>query len=71
MKFPSRKLQAAEPATTDGPQRIVYREIEISVEREWTVVTSRGHSTDGVQAPPGGEPEAEQALKQLPPPKRE
>jgi len=71
MDFLSRKLRQAGPARTEEAQRIVHREIEISVEREWISVRARGRSEGDVQAPPGGEPEPERMSKRLPLTKRE
>jgi hypothetical protein len=66
MDFLSRKLRVAEPARTEEAQRIVHREIEISVKREWISVTGRGQSEGDLQAAAGGEPEPERTLRQLP-----
>jgi hypothetical protein len=72
MDFLSRKLRAAaEPARTEDAQRIVHREIEISVEREWISVIARGQSEGDTPAAAGGEPEPERMLRRLPLTKRE
>lgn len=71
MDFLSRKLRPAEPARTEEARRIVHREIEISVEREWISVTARGQTEGDAQAPAGGKPEPERTLRRLPLTKRE
>lgn len=71
MDFLSRKLRPAEPARTEEAQRIVHREIEISVEREWISVTARGHTEGDAQVPAGEGSEPEQRLRRLPLTKRE
>lgn len=72
MKFLSRKIRSEKPAPTVEAQRIVHREIEISIEREWISVTA-GTAADGsAQTPVNGEREPELLLPTgLPPPKHE
>ena len=71
MDFLSRKLRRAGPARTEEAQRIVHREIEISVEREWISVIARGRSEGDMPAPAAGAPEPERTLRRLPLTKRE
>jgi hypothetical protein len=71
MDFLSRKLRAAGPARTKEAQRIVHREIQISVQREWISVIGRCRPEGDAQAPAGGEPEPERTLRQLTLTKRE
>jgi len=72
MKFLKREIRPQEPAPTGDAQRIVHREIEISVEREWISVTA-GTTADGIaQKPESGQFQPELTLPTgLPPPKPE
>ena len=63
MKFLSRKAQAAEPPTIDGAQKIVHREIEIRVEREWISVGSHIQPESGTATLSEVEREAEELLE--------
>jgi len=67
MGFLSRKARAAEPERTESAPRIVHREIEITVEREWTSVTARAQSVETVPEPASGEQQAEASTLELPP----
>ena len=48
MKFLRRKLQGTETVREEG--RVIHREIEITVEREWLSVPSGEHRGGGMQA---------------------
>ncbi len=56
MKFLSRKMQATETVREEG--RVVQREIEITVEREWLAVPMQDAA---------GAPEVEMPALELPP----
>jgi hypothetical protein len=45
MNFLSRKVRPAESSVTEDAERIVHREIEITVEREWTSVSAHRQQT--------------------------
>ena len=62
MNFLKRNVRATEPAVAKEPQRIVHREIEISMEREWISVTARNHSEESAQADVNGERKPESKL---------
>ncbi len=40
MGFLNRKIHAPEPLKTDDDARIIHREIEITVQREWIAATA-------------------------------
>jgi len=44
MRFLGRKVRPAETAATEDATRIISREIEITVEREWISVTATPHT---------------------------
>jgi len=52
MNFLSRKERPAESSDTDDAQRIVHREIEITVERTWTSVSAHIQAAENVSATP-------------------
>ena len=72
MKFLNRKIRSEEAVPTEDAQRIVHREIEICVEREWISVTAGTMADGSSQTPENGQRELGLLLPTgLPPPKRE
>ena len=49
MRFLNRKARTAKPAGKEEAPTVVYREIEITVQREWTSVTVRNPVAEGMQ----------------------
>jgi hypothetical protein len=66
MRFLNRKARTAKPAGKEEAPTVVYREIEITVQREWTSMTVRNPVAEGMEPPAGGEQDPAQPVPVLP-----
>lgn len=66
MRFLKRKVRAVEPDGKVEPPKVVYREIEITVQREWTSVTVGNPAEDRGQPTAGEVQEPAQPVPSLP-----
>ena len=64
MNFLSRKVRTKETERIDD--RVIHREVEITVQREWLSVNAHGHGEDRAQDI-AGERQAETPVLELPP----